>query len=320
MVNPVFTMQAVKSQQSSIDRQTSFAQKGLQHLNSKVIASQLGEGADQGAAVAELSSLQESIHIIAHVAHAVAVNQLDMPQARIQVPSTLTLSSSQSSSERQAADAATAPLDLPQLGLESQTAFSNAGSVRVVDQDLASSPSRRGSFKSPRTAEPTSPTNLQNGLSAVPQSSAQTVVSHDSPDNPNASSLPSAKEGQPQSVAKSEGHLQVEEFSGESSSMRGVITTKTQATEHAANRFVSGTAIDVGAASMRSPERRSASVIELQKVLSISCGSCSEICRCLVKRMVSHNIMHVWSNVQAMKGAPFKQMTSTSFVDDNQSC
>ena len=274
MVDPMMTMQAVKSQQSSLDRQTSFAQKGLQHLNSKVIASQLGEGADQEAAVAELSSLQESIHIIAHVAHAVAVNQLDMPQAHIQVPSTLTLSSSQSSSERQAADAATAPLDLPQLGLESQIAFSNAGSVRVADQDLASSPSRIGSFKSPRTAEPIFPTNLQNGLSAVPQSSTQPVVSPDSPDKANASSLPSAKEEQPQSVAESEGHLQVKELRGKSSSMRGVITKATQAMEHAANPFVSGTAIDGGAASMRSPKSCSASITELQKVLSISCDSC----------------------------------------------
>ena len=91
-----------------MDQQTSFTHKGLQHLNSRVMASQLGEGADQEAAASELSSLQESIHIIAHVAHAVAVNQLDIPQAHIQIPSSLTPSSSQASCERQGAGLATA--------------------------------------------------------------------------------------------------------------------------------------------------------------------------------------------------------------------
>ena len=156
------TMQALRSQQSTIHQQTSFTQKGLQHLNSKVLASQLGEGVDQEAAASELSSLQESIHIIAHVAHAVAVNQLDTPQAHIQIPSPLTLSSSQSSSERRVfgvATAASAPL-LPEPMAAAQETIGrgdNEATVQLVD-----SPSMRGSFMGLPDAKPTISTGAVN--------------------------------------------------------------------------------------------------------------------------------------------------------------
>lgn len=174
-IDTISAMQAVKSQQRDIDCQTSFTQKGLQHLNSKLIASQLGEGVDQESATAELSNLRESIHIIAHVAHAVAVNQLDMPEAHIQVPNRLTLSSTPSSSSgRQQAEQATAAADPP--GDTCQRADGEA-SGQLVDRS-----SLRGSFKSMLALEPAKPTAAQSNTPDVAQSREEADQASEGPD------------------------------------------------------------------------------------------------------------------------------------------
>ena len=126
-------------------------------MNSRVIASQLGEAVDQEAATAELSSLQDSIQIIAHVAHAVAIKQLDLPQAYLQAPSLLALSSSQSSSKSQLDAPATAASDPPppEPIAEAQVAAGRAD--RQFSLQRSSISPRRGSIHSPLPPEPTSP-------------------------------------------------------------------------------------------------------------------------------------------------------------------
>lgn len=55
-------------------------------MNSKVLASQLSEGSDANFIGSELTNLREAVHTIAHVTHAVAINQLDAPEAHILGP------------------------------------------------------------------------------------------------------------------------------------------------------------------------------------------------------------------------------------------
>ena len=80
-------VQAVRYQQEDAARLSSLTRQSLTHLNSRVLASQLGaESESAGAVGAELCILQEAVHVVAHVAHAVAINQLDIPEAHIQLP------------------------------------------------------------------------------------------------------------------------------------------------------------------------------------------------------------------------------------------
>lgn len=78
--------QALKTQQRDISRQSEITHEGLQHLNNKMVAAQRGDTGDSETPPADLTNLQEAVSLVAHVTHAVALNQLNMPHAHIQAP------------------------------------------------------------------------------------------------------------------------------------------------------------------------------------------------------------------------------------------
>ena len=78
-------MKVLKRQQSNISRQSSLTKRSLQHLGSRLSTAQFGEPAGQDAAFVDLPDLQQAVNIVAQVAHAVAIKQLDLPQRDAQI-------------------------------------------------------------------------------------------------------------------------------------------------------------------------------------------------------------------------------------------
>ena len=253
-------MQAVKCQQRDMERQTSFTEKGLKHLNSKVIALQFGEGADQEAAVSELTTLQESIHIIAHVAHAVAVKQLDMPQAHLQVPKFLNSGSSQASSERQGTGLATAALD-PPLPEPLDVAMQNASRPNdEANAQILATPPLRGSFNAILEVQPAPPIGAQTIISGNLKSDEVFKV----PDR-GAASTSSAESIQPSPSTSLRGGHQTS-LAGAANSMRALLPVSLQ-TNDVTRPGITGTSLEEASVARGSHPISRASVSESPEVL-----------------------------------------------------
>lgn len=156
-------MQALQHQQSNINRQADLTKDGLHKLNRRISSVQFGDSADPEVALTDMSDLQDAVNIVAHVVHAVAVKQLDLPPAVAQI-------SKASSAIQHLQPVDSGPGSSPRLGSDIDSAVASALSCEP-DHDSSTQPVE-GLQDMP------SPTSLP---AVVEETSQEQVINHGHP-------------------------------------------------------------------------------------------------------------------------------------------